>query len=101
MKIALIYPKSREIIEGFYTPSKVADISLSLYCKLTKTPIYSSGKRAFHILPYGILTLASLTPDSIDLSIIDERISEINFNIDCACNIVETRRNEYSSFSLF
>ncbi len=58
MKIALIYPKIKEIIEGFYTPSKITDILLTSYCKVTKTHLYSSGKRAFHIPPYGILFFA-------------------------------------------
>ena len=80
MRLKLILPDIEEPTELTWKFSKPAYLLLSIYNTIRGQKYIKSVPKRFEIPPLGLLTVASLTPAGVDISIIDERIKRVVYD---------------------
>lgn len=79
MKINLIYPNSPEVDDSLYFRSRFIDLLVFCLARLAGIDSYERGKKAFLVPPLNLMLLAAYAPREVDVQIIDERVSRIDY----------------------
>ncbi len=80
MRVRLIYPDPQTTNNVTYAPSLAVDLFLRTMNRMLGADVYTPGKRMFLVPPLNLMLLAALMPPGVDVHIIDERTTKIDFN---------------------
>lgn len=80
MRVRLIYPDPFTTNNVTYAPSFAIDFALRTMNRLLAADVYTPGKRMFLVPPLNLMLLAALMPSDIDVEIVDERVTSIDFD---------------------